>query len=273
MSNTDVLLTIGSFSKMTYLSVKALRHYHDVGLLEPADVDLASGYRRYSTAQVGRAQAIRRFRALNMSIDDIRAVLDARDTATRNAAIVAHLDRMQQQLEQTQETVASLRSLLDIERARIATVVDRLLPPLRALAVRDRIAFDEAGDWCHAAFAELAAQLDARSLDRSGPDAALYYDDFFEEGLGSVMAIVPIATRVPVVAGRADFVELESTRVAVLVHEGPFSELDRTYGALGTVVAARGVGAAGPIREHYLDEQTTEVCWPIQPRVDGGGSH
>jgi len=57
MSNTDVLLTIGSFSKMTYLSVKALHHYHDVGLLEPAVVDTASGYRHYSTAQGGRAQA------------------------------------------------------------------------------------------------------------------------------------------------------------------------------------------------------------------------
>jgi DNA-binding transcriptional MerR regulator len=146
---------------------------------------------RYSTAPVGRAQAIRRFRALDMSVDDIPAVIDAPDTATRNAAIVAHLDRMQQQLEQTQETVASLRSLLDIEQARTATVVDRLLPPLRPLAIRDRIAFEEAGDWCHAAFAELAAQLDACSLDRSGPDAALYSDDFLKEGLGSVMGIGP----------------------------------------------------------------------------------
>jgi DNA-binding transcriptional MerR regulator len=272
MRNTDVLLTIGSFSKMTYLSVKALRHYHDVGLLEPAIVDTTSGYRRYATAQVGRAQAIRRFRSLDMAIDDIRAVLDAPDTATRNAAIIAHLDRMQQQLEQTQATVASLRSLLDIEQERTANVIDRFLPAMRALAIRDRVAFDEAGDWCQAAFAELASQLDDRSLDRCGPDAALYYDDFFEEGLGSVMAIVPIASGRSVAAGRTEVVELASTRVAVLVHEGPFSELDRTYGALGTVVAARGVGAAGPIREHYLDEQTTEVCWPIQPGVHRGGS-
>ena len=44
----DVLLTIGEFSKMTYLSVKALRHYHDVGLLEPALVDPATGYRHYA---------------------------------------------------------------------------------------------------------------------------------------------------------------------------------------------------------------------------------
>src|SRR3954470_14534611 len=69
----DVLLTIGEFSKMTYLSVKALRHYHDVGLLEPMLVDPATGYRRYGASQVGTAQAIRRFRDLDMPIDEVRA--------------------------------------------------------------------------------------------------------------------------------------------------------------------------------------------------------
>ena len=45
----DVILTIGEFSKMTYLSVKALRHYHDVGLLTPVDIDAATGYRHYAS--------------------------------------------------------------------------------------------------------------------------------------------------------------------------------------------------------------------------------
>ena len=40
----DGLLTIGDFSRMTFLTVKALRHYHDVGLLEPARTDPSSGY-------------------------------------------------------------------------------------------------------------------------------------------------------------------------------------------------------------------------------------
>ena len=42
----SVLLTIGEFSRTTHLSVKALRHYDDVGLLSPAKVDSSSGYRR-----------------------------------------------------------------------------------------------------------------------------------------------------------------------------------------------------------------------------------
>jgi DNA-binding transcriptional MerR regulator len=67
-------LAIGDFSRMTHLSVKALRHYHDVGLLEPAEVDPASGYRFYEPSQVPIAQVIRRLRDLGMPLDDIKEV-------------------------------------------------------------------------------------------------------------------------------------------------------------------------------------------------------
>ena len=62
LGDMQVQLAIGDFSRMTYLSVKALRHYHDVGILEPAQVDPASGYRSYDASQVPVAQVIRRFR-------------------------------------------------------------------------------------------------------------------------------------------------------------------------------------------------------------------
>jgi DNA-binding transcriptional MerR regulator len=64
-------LTIGDSSRGTILSVKTLRHYHRVGLLQPAEVDPVTGYRRYSTAQIPIAQVIRRFRDLDMPLDEI----------------------------------------------------------------------------------------------------------------------------------------------------------------------------------------------------------
>ena len=67
--HTGATLSIGEFSKLTHLSVKALRHYHDVGLLVPAAVDRGSRYRRYDAAQARDAQLIRRLRALDMPID------------------------------------------------------------------------------------------------------------------------------------------------------------------------------------------------------------
>jgi DNA-binding transcriptional MerR regulator len=48
----SVRLPIGDFSEMTYLSIKALRRYHDMDLLVPATVDLTTGYRYYDASQV-----------------------------------------------------------------------------------------------------------------------------------------------------------------------------------------------------------------------------
>src|SRR5215471_4867136 len=108
-----VRLPIGDFSRMTHLSIKALRHYHDLGLLEPADIDPSSGYRFYTPDQIVAAQVIRRFRDLGMPLEEIKDVLQAPDVTVRNDLIVAHLRRMEAHLSHTQSTVDSLRSLLE----------------------------------------------------------------------------------------------------------------------------------------------------------------
>src|ERR1700760_564296 len=54
-------VTIGDFSRASHLSVKTLRHYHEVGLLEPSEVDPDNGYRYYSEDQIPLAQVIRRY--------------------------------------------------------------------------------------------------------------------------------------------------------------------------------------------------------------------
>src|SRR5271156_7031124 len=106
-------LAIGDFARATHMSVKTLRHYHRIGLLEPADVDRHTGYRRYTTAQVPIAQVIRRFRDLDMPLDQVRAVLQAPDLETRTNEIISHLTAMEAKLAEMQMSVASLRALLE----------------------------------------------------------------------------------------------------------------------------------------------------------------
>ena len=64
--------------------MKALRHYHDVGVLEPAQVDPWSGYRFYEPDQIAVAQVIRRFRELGMPLEEVKAVLQAPDVGSRS---------------------------------------------------------------------------------------------------------------------------------------------------------------------------------------------
>ena len=70
----EALVTIGEFSRLSHLTTKALRHYHDVGLLSPALID-SSGYRRYAPEQVQQAQLVRRLRLLDMPVPEIATVL------------------------------------------------------------------------------------------------------------------------------------------------------------------------------------------------------
>jgi DNA-binding transcriptional MerR regulator/catechol 2,3-dioxygenase-like lactoylglutathione lyase family enzyme len=80
-SSPDSYMTIGAFALSSGLSIEALRHYHELGLLVPAHVDPATAYRRYSADQLPRAQAIRRLKSLDMTLDQIAEVLAVDDPA------------------------------------------------------------------------------------------------------------------------------------------------------------------------------------------------
>jgi DNA-binding transcriptional MerR regulator/predicted enzyme related to lactoylglutathione lyase len=85
------LLSIGEFSVRTGLSIPALRHYDEVGLLRPARVDPGTGYRRYRLDQAPQAKLIRRLRSVELPIDQIRRALA--DQSGRDAAAVLQLHR------------------------------------------------------------------------------------------------------------------------------------------------------------------------------------
>jgi DNA-binding transcriptional MerR regulator/effector-binding domain-containing protein len=258
---------------MTHLSIKALRHYHDVGVLEPAAIDPFTGYRSYDASQVASAQVIRRLRDLGMSLDSIRTVVGASDVETRNREIAAHLKRMEHQLEQTQASVASLRALL----AGPATRPDielRSIPAVTALAVRQVVEAADLVEWGSGAFGELSGALSVIGASATGPFGALFPGDFFEQERSEVTVFCPIASGPlhPVDVGGVELLDIPATEAAVAVHEGALDDIDRTYGALGTAVAERAIGVEGPIREYYLvgfadtgDERQhrTEVCWPV----------
>ena len=72
-------MTIGAFSRLCRLSVKALRLYDSLSLLPPALIDEASGYRYYTSTQLERARQISLLRQLNLPLPTIAELLDAPD--------------------------------------------------------------------------------------------------------------------------------------------------------------------------------------------------
>jgi DNA-binding transcriptional MerR regulator/effector-binding domain-containing protein len=272
---TDV--TIGDFSRMTHLTVKTLRHYHQVGLLEPADVDPRTGYRYYSTDQVPAAHLIRRFRDLDMPIDEVRAVLAAPDRAARDRLVAAHLDRLQQQLEHTQAAVESLRDLLGPGRDGAGRIEHRAVGPLDVLAISATVPHREVGRWWTEGLSALRSTVAALGRGPDGPAGGLYATELFAEEQGDATLYLPVdrARSVDLPPGgpvRATVVP--AAHLAVVVHYGTEDGIDLAYGELGVYVAEHGIAVDGPIRETYLVDRSTttdatrwrtEVGWPIAP--------
>ena len=263
-------LSIGDFSRATHLGVKTLRHYHDIGLLEPVDVDTETGYRRYATEQIVTAQIIRRFRDLDLPLDDIHAVLDATDVETRNRVIANHLARLESNLARTQEAVSSLRGLLDGPQSSPA-IDHHHVSATSAAVITAIVDKSDALTWYYGAMGELAATLAAQDIRPTGPPGGVYESEFFTDNRGRATVFYPCHSS-PRPIGRVTPAVIPSAELATIIHVGPHADLDRSYGALGAYVTQHAIAVDGPIREYYLmgpaetrDESLwrTEVGWPV----------
>jgi len=269
--SSPAILAIGDFSRATQLSVKMLRHYHQIGLLEPVDVDRATGYRRYSTAQIATAQIIRRFRALEMPLDEIRTVMSTTDLRLRNELINAHLMRLESQLAQTERAVESLRELLQPGPALEGRIGYRRVEAAEAVAISEVIDARDAMTWLRGALAELYANLTAQRARICGTAGGIFADELFTRERGMATVFVPFAGDIRP-TGRLTELVVPSAELATVVHAGSHLDIDLAYGALGVHVAQHAITIDEPIREYYLvgpqdtgDETAwrTEIGWPV----------
>lgn len=266
----DSVLAIGDFARATHLSVKTLRHYHQIGLLVPARVDQDTGYRYYTIEQIPTAQVIRRFRALDMPTDSVAAVIAAPDLDTRDRLINAHLQRLQTELAATQTAIASLSDLILAPSSAQPDIRHRTVPETRAAAISGIIDSRDASTWWQGALGELTATVRAQGMPM-GIAGGVYATELFSHERGQATLFVPIENSIAEV-GRVRERFIPAVELAVTVHTGPESEIDRAYGALASYVTRHAIGVDGPLREYYLvgpaetaDESQwrTEVGWPI----------
>jgi DNA-binding transcriptional MerR regulator len=112
--NGENLVSIGAFSVLTGLSIPTLRHYDDVGLLHPLAVDDRSGYRRYGLDQVPIARLIRALRAVEVPIEAIRDILDARndDDAARRI-LRSHRNDLVARSREVADMIAALNDYIE----------------------------------------------------------------------------------------------------------------------------------------------------------------
>ena len=133
----DELLSIGRFARLSGLSIGALRHYHDQGIVAPARIDPTTGYRSYAPEQLDDARLVARLRELNLGLPEIGAILGA-DPPERTRRLAVHRSRLLAALARTQRQIHWLNRAIDHEEPIMTTT----LPGTTDAATHRQLAVD-----------------------------------------------------------------------------------------------------------------------------------
>lgn len=243
---------IGDFSQMTRLTVKTLRYYHEIGLLEPCRIE-DSGYRWYDEAAIRRASIIQRLKELDFSLEEIKEALgQARDDGDLLGIVRRRLAEVEGRLARDRALRNQLAVLLTAEqgeepmKTREDDVSWTTLAETRVASLSFRGRYDEIGPYYGRLF-----RLYGRFV--AGAPLALYWDPEYKESDASIEACVPLKSGATVTGKEgAEIKMLPSLKVAQLIHQGPYDALGSSYKRVFDFLTAEGFRAATPSREVYL---------------------
>ncbi|HMF03966.1 MAG TPA: MerR family transcriptional regulator [Acidimicrobiia bacterium] len=273
--SADGLLRIGDFSRASSLSVKALRSYHEAGLLVPTVVDPRTGYRSYSVAQLTDAAIIRRLRLLDVPLEAIREVLSARDPDVTKKVLGDHGAVLQERLVSMQRSIDELQGALDTP-ALHTPVHRRHEPAATVLTVTGTVSEATWVDFLDRACASLTEAVGEAGAVAVGSFGGCYptlLDDDVQEVVAFLPVAIPPLLPAPSRSAGVQVGELPATDVAVIAHHGAYDDMDDTYRHLGAWVAEHADPADFPVRELYLvgraetddpERLRTELCWPVR---------
>ena len=250
MNEDDDLLSIGRFARLTGLSVGALRHYDELGVLRPASVDRDTSYRRYRRDQIGAARTVARLRDLEMSLDEIREVLATDDDAERRALLEAHRRRVEARLFRLQYV---LHVSGQLSRGKEPIVTDTLSTDALVLdaAGRRRLAADLFnGTWT---FLEMTDRTPAQtdSMIHMAHASRFHWGEVVASGLGQPANLARgewLCSRVYAVLGRAEPALWHARRCLEIIEAdeigdwdlaGAYEAMARAHSVAGDMPAAR----------------------------------
>ena len=254
MSETDARLSIGEFSRVTWLSPKALRLYERRGLLLPDVVDEYTGYRYYRPSQSERARTIALLRRVGMPLDRIGMILDAPVDERRTLIDAYRTDAARAHVR----AVALLDSLADGLQTSPAAVADdepgvlsRDMPAQAFVASRIRTTAADLPSHIERSAAALS-QRAGSAIDRSRPLVVVYHGEVSWESDG------PIEVRVPVNPDALDVADGVEPAGSELYIDVPYGEVQfptilRSFDAVRGAATRHGRRPSGAPREIYLD--------------------
>ena len=270
------MFKISDFSRLSQVSVKALRYYDELGLLKPAQIDRFTGYRYYSMDQLPRLSRILALKDLGLSLQQIGQLLNEElppdqlrgMLKLKRAELEQEVDQVRMRLERVE---ARLRQIEQEGKMPTYDVVIKTIQPQLVASIRDVVPTppEQGGLW-----GELGVYLGRHKATSTGPCLTIYHDPEYKERDWDVEVCEPLAAPVPS-DERVHVYELPAVQtMACVVHHGPFVTINEAYQALFKWAQVNGYRIAGPCREVYLrtaehgsqmDANTvTEIQFPVE---------
>ena len=262
------LMPIGKFSKSCRLSIKALRHYDQEGLLKPAFVDQQTGYRYYSQHQASEAIMIAMLRSLDISIPRVRVILES-DKAQLKEILNCEQQRMETELARQRQALHSIQRIAQAGELNPYEIAIRQEPDYTVCQRSGKTTTEgmikDSADLIYSLFDEL------HKADRSYEHPVMCINEDPDKNEQIVVhACVGVNSPTPKLK-HAKITTIAGGPVAWLSHRGSYHELGIAYHSLFAWAQERGHEQRAPMREIYLNDPAdtpeeqliTEVMLPI----------
>ena len=188
----DPFLSIGEFSRRSWLSLKALRLYDRQGLLTAALVDEDSGYRRYRESQLATARLVAMLRRLDMPLTEVAKVVAA-PGADAAELLKSYWEETERRLASQRELAKHLRIQLSGEEGsfEMYDVKERDVPEQTVLTEQRHLLVAELPGWIETAGTRLMKAAEKRG-GVAGPMFVIYHGAVNEDSDGPVEVCVPV---------------------------------------------------------------------------------
>jgi effector-binding domain-containing protein len=263
---------IGEFSKITQLTVKTLRYYDEISLLQPAMIDSENSYRYYDEANYEKALKIKTLKKFDFSLKEILEVVDNIEDPQD---MTAYLNEKALQLELRMKELKWMktkieREVLELKEEKIMKEAQKIeikdLEDILVASVRYKGKYEDVGQYIGQLFKNVG-------MNASGTPFSLYYDEAYTEENADVEVCVAIKKSVN--KGGVSTRTLQGEKVVSLVHVGSYETLSKSYKRITDYIHENNLISNTPSREIYLkgpgmlmkgnpDKYQTEIQIPVK---------
>ena len=267
------MLKIGDFSKISRVSIRMLRHYDDIGLLKPAEIDDFTGYRYYREEQLFVIGRITALKDMGFALADIVRILEIYEDKEKLDVFLSA--REKELAEQAKETEYRLM-LLDTARKRlrkeqnmsfdvnVKTIPERYAATVHMIIPRYE---DEGMAW--AMMGECK-----EPLVPADPCYAIaeFFDNEFKEKDVEIEVSMSVKGKYQDTE-HVKFKTIPAVKVASCVVNGSYDQMVDAYATVISWIEANGYKSSGPMFNIYHvspaqtqnpEEYVTEACFPIE---------